>query len=201
VPFTLEGALIAIVTLTRGYPRAPFGWSGTLGTVPMIADGSLLRSEGETWGPVSPDNVHETGVSPGGQSRSLIVAAEAQQVEPTRTKTWSRARSEVFVPYRHHHGDHHVVAYVLAGTIYIDPGSMKEWRPRWEISCRSNPEPCTVSAIVVESSRRSASTSGPGLAAWTWTAPGKQTAKSRRRRRCSFHRSPRRSAARPSWRP
>jgi len=29
----------------------------------MISDGSLLRSGGETWGPVSPDNVHETGVS------------------------------------------------------------------------------------------------------------------------------------------
>jgi hypothetical protein len=28
-----------------------------------------------------------------------IVAAEAQQVDPTRTKTRSRARSEVFVPY------------------------------------------------------------------------------------------------------
>jgi hypothetical protein len=27
-------------------------------------DGSLLRSGSETWGPVSPDNVHETGVSP-----------------------------------------------------------------------------------------------------------------------------------------
>jgi ADP-ribose pyrophosphatase YjhB (NUDIX family) len=46
------------------------------------------------------DNVHETGVSPRGQSRSPIVAAEAQQGEPTRTKTWSRVRSEVFVPYR-----------------------------------------------------------------------------------------------------
>jgi hypothetical protein len=30
----------------------------------MMANGSLLRSRGETWGPVSPDNVHETGVSP-----------------------------------------------------------------------------------------------------------------------------------------
>jgi hypothetical protein len=27
-----------------------------------------------------------------------IVAAEAEQVERTRRKTWSRARSEVFVP-------------------------------------------------------------------------------------------------------
>ena len=55
----------------------------------------------EPWGPVSPDNVHETGVSLDGQSTSPIVAAQAQQVEPTRTKTWSRARSEVFVPYSH----------------------------------------------------------------------------------------------------
>jgi hypothetical protein len=30
----------------------------------MMTNGSLLRSGGETWGPVSPDNVHETGVSP-----------------------------------------------------------------------------------------------------------------------------------------
>jgi hypothetical protein len=29
-----------------------------------------------------------------------IVAAEAEQVERTRRRTWSRARSEVFVPYR-----------------------------------------------------------------------------------------------------
>jgi hypothetical protein len=32
----------------------------------------------------------------GWKSGSPIVAAEAQQVEPTRTKTWSRCRSEVF---------------------------------------------------------------------------------------------------------
>jgi hypothetical protein len=49
----------------------------------------------------SPDNVHETGVSPGGQSGSPIVAAEAEQVERTRRKTWLSAQSEVFVPYRH----------------------------------------------------------------------------------------------------
>ena len=28
-----------------------------------------------------------------------MVAAEAEQVERTRRETWSRARSEVFVPY------------------------------------------------------------------------------------------------------
>jgi hypothetical protein len=60
-----------------------------------MAEGSQLRSGGETWGPVSPDNVQETGVSPGGQSGSPIVAAEAEGVERTRRKTWSPARSEV----------------------------------------------------------------------------------------------------------
>src|SRR6266508_3290918 len=35
-----------------------------------MAEGSRLRSRGETWGPVSPDHVHETGVSPGGRSGS-----------------------------------------------------------------------------------------------------------------------------------
>jgi hypothetical protein len=49
-------------------------------------------------GPVWPDNVHETGVSAGGRSGSLIVAAEAEKVERTRRKTSSRARSEVSVP-------------------------------------------------------------------------------------------------------
>src|SRR6266540_7081931 len=48
-----------------------------------------------TWRPVSPDNVQETGVSPGGRSGSAIVAAEAEQVERTRRKTCSRARIEV----------------------------------------------------------------------------------------------------------
>jgi hypothetical protein len=47
----------------------------------MMAGGSLLRSEGETWGPVSPDNVQETGVSPGGRSGARMVAGEAEQVE------------------------------------------------------------------------------------------------------------------------
>jgi len=49
----------------------------------MMAEGSLLLSGGETWGPVSPHNVQETGVSLDGQSGSPIVAAEAQQVERT----------------------------------------------------------------------------------------------------------------------
>jgi hypothetical protein len=48
-----------------------------------------------------PDDVYETGVSPGGQSPSPIEAAEAEQIDRTRRKTWSRARSEVFVPYKH----------------------------------------------------------------------------------------------------
>jgi hypothetical protein len=94
---SLKGALIAIVTLTRGYPRAPFGWSGTLGTVPMIADGSLLRSEGETWGPVSPDDVHETGVSAGGQFGIPRVTAEPSRSSELEERPGHGARSEVFV--------------------------------------------------------------------------------------------------------
>jgi hypothetical protein len=31
---TLKGALIPIVALTRGFPLAPFGWSGTRGPFP-----------------------------------------------------------------------------------------------------------------------------------------------------------------------
>jgi hypothetical protein len=65
----------------------------------MMAGGSQLRSGGETWGPVSPDNVHERCPAPG-PSGLAIVAAEGEQVERTRRKTWSRARSEVHVPYR-----------------------------------------------------------------------------------------------------
>jgi hypothetical protein len=63
----------------------------------MMADGSLLRSGGETWEPVWPDNVQKTGVSPGGQSGPPIVAAEAEQVE---RRPGHGSRSEVFVPYR-----------------------------------------------------------------------------------------------------
>jgi len=37
---------------------------------------------------------------PVGQSGSPIVAAEAEQVERTRRETWSRALSEVLVPFR-----------------------------------------------------------------------------------------------------
>ena len=58
----------------------------------MMSDGSLLRSGGETWGPVSPEMFTKE------VSRS-IVAAKAEQFERTRGKTWSSSRSEVFVPY------------------------------------------------------------------------------------------------------
>jgi len=87
-----------IVALTRGFPLAPFGRSGTPETVPMMADGSQLRSRGETWGPVSPDNVHKTGVSPGGRSGSPSWPPEAEQAERTRRKPWSRARSRFLCP-------------------------------------------------------------------------------------------------------
>ena len=52
----------------------------------------------EPWGPVWPDNVEKTGVSPGGQSGSPTVTAEAEQVERTRGKTWSRVRSRFLCP-------------------------------------------------------------------------------------------------------
>jgi hypothetical protein len=80
-----------------------------LWTAPSGFSSGLSRRQGSTrtltaWTPtsptLSPDNVHETGVSPGGQSRFPVVAADAEQVERTRRKTCSRARSEVFVPYR-----------------------------------------------------------------------------------------------------
>jgi hypothetical protein len=64
----------------------------------MMADGSLLRSGGETWEPVSPDNVRETGVS----LRTVPIphlGRGGAAGRATRRKTWSRARSEVFVPY------------------------------------------------------------------------------------------------------
>ncbi len=44
------------------------------------------RWGGGPWGSVWPDNVQETGVSPGGRSGSPIVAAEAEQVERTTKK-------------------------------------------------------------------------------------------------------------------
>jgi hypothetical protein len=65
-------------------------------------------------------------------------------------------------------------------TSIPDPPGMESSRPRQEISCTSNPEPCTVSAAARESSRRSASTSGPGRAAWTWTATRGRTLRSGR---------------------
>src|SRR6266545_6094583 len=40
----------------------------TLWNYTSLTDSALLRSGSETWGPVLPDNVHETGVSPGGRS-------------------------------------------------------------------------------------------------------------------------------------
>ena len=59
----LKGAFIPIVAMTRGFPSDPVWLVPNPETVPMMSDGSLLRSGGETWGPVSPDNVHERGVS------------------------------------------------------------------------------------------------------------------------------------------
>jgi hypothetical protein len=50
-------------------------------------------------GPVSPDNVQETGVSPDERSRSPIVAGERSRSSELEERTWSRPRSDVFVPY------------------------------------------------------------------------------------------------------
>jgi hypothetical protein len=82
----------------RGFPSGSVRLVRNPGTVPMMADGSLLRSGGETWGPVSPDNVQETGVWPGGQSEFPIVVAEAKQVERTGRNTCLRAESEFLCP-------------------------------------------------------------------------------------------------------
>jgi hypothetical protein len=66
--------MIPTVALTRGFPlsvrlvRNPE-------TVSVMTDGSLLRSGGETCGPVWPDNVQETGVWPVGQCGFPVVAA------------------------------------------------------------------------------------------------------------------------------
>ncbi len=64
---SLKGALIPIAVLTRGL-HGSVRLVRNPGTVPMMGDGSLMRSGGETWGPVSPNNVQERGVSPDGQS-------------------------------------------------------------------------------------------------------------------------------------
>jgi hypothetical protein len=48
----------------QGFPSGSVRLVRNPATVPLMADGSLLRSGGETWEPVSPDNVHETGVWP-----------------------------------------------------------------------------------------------------------------------------------------
>jgi hypothetical protein len=76
----LKGAFIPIGGLTSGFPH----------------QGSLGR--GGPWGSVWPDNVEKTGVSPGGQSGSPTVTAEAEQVERTRGRTWSRVRSRFLCP-------------------------------------------------------------------------------------------------------
>jgi hypothetical protein len=52
----------------------------------MMASGSLPQSGGETRGPVSPDNVHETGVSPQWTLRISVETAEAQLVERTQKR-------------------------------------------------------------------------------------------------------------------
>jgi len=43
----------------QGFPSGPVRLYRNPETDPMMADGSLLRSGGETWGPVSPENVEK----------------------------------------------------------------------------------------------------------------------------------------------
>lgn len=64
----------------------------------------------------------------------------------------------------HHHGNHHVVAYVLAGTVHVDAGGSGNGssRPRPATSSTSNLRQFIESGTARESSRRSASTSAPG---------------------------------------
>jgi hypothetical protein len=77
----LKGAFIPIGGLTSGFPH----------------QGSLGR--GGPWGSVWPDNVYERGVSPGGESGSPHRGHRGGAGRANPRRTWSRARSEVFVPY------------------------------------------------------------------------------------------------------
>jgi hypothetical protein len=84
--FRVKGALITIVALTRGFPSGSVWLDGNPGTVYMMADRCLLRSEGETWGPVSLDKFSKQ-VSAPWADWIPIVAVEAERVERTRRKT------------------------------------------------------------------------------------------------------------------
>ena len=59
----------------QGFPSGPVRLVRNPEIVRRLMDPSC-NPGGETWGSVWPDNVHETGVSPSGQSRSPIMAAE-----------------------------------------------------------------------------------------------------------------------------
>jgi hypothetical protein len=59
---TPEGCTYSDRGPEQGFPSGPVRLVRNPEIVPMMADGSHLRSGGETWGPVSPDNDHETGV-------------------------------------------------------------------------------------------------------------------------------------------
>jgi hypothetical protein len=67
----------------------------------------------------SPDNVQETGVSPGGRSRFPIVAAEAEQVERTRRKTWTGADPRFLCPTGTVTGD--IATFAMSCTPGSDP--------------------------------------------------------------------------------
>jgi hypothetical protein len=67
---------------------------------------------------MTPDNVHETGVSLDGQSASPIVAAEAEQVEQGRERPGHGSQSEVFVPFRVSIGSGAVLMGDVEANIY-----------------------------------------------------------------------------------
>jgi hypothetical protein len=90
---------IPIVALTRGFPLAPFGWFGTRRPFPWLK-GPSCDPEVRHRGPCRPTLFTKQVSPPVDGLDPPIVAAEVEQVERTRRKTWSRSRSEVFVPYR-----------------------------------------------------------------------------------------------------
>jgi len=69
----------------------------------MLADGSLLRSEGETWEPVSPDNVEKTGdLPPGGSDKPLprnpwsgVESDFSHPTGPRRRSRWSELKKDL----------------------------------------------------------------------------------------------------------
>jgi hypothetical protein len=83
----------------QGFPSGPVRLVRNPETVPMSANGSLVRS-GKTWGPVSPDNVGKTGDSLGAESHvSFPGAARREDATCSNKVSWSRGQCEFLCPY------------------------------------------------------------------------------------------------------